>query len=434
MKTKLFTFTLLIACTAAATNEVQRSELTIGTNSYKNVTITKRTPVDAVVRYDGGIAKVKISDLPDDLKAQWLDTAEAAKFTQTETAEIAASKKRLQETEKAKADAFLKANFLQVGDRALPKAQRRRVSGVVQSVSGNGVLLRERFVRQIRAPAQRPGSYGEYRPVLRSEESFGKYIFVRHARAAATGSSSSFEAFDLAQTINVGGIQADLQVSEKARPEDVSKDWIVHFFDRCRLTSDEEMQKLWAKVLAGEAEQPTTFSKRTLDVIGTLEKFDAQNFELLCRFLWRLKHLPSPILYGFDMNSLKAMGLPFGRIQHLSELGLVSIRDGLAFTQHWDSSQQVVSYFGRHVEVTLPKGKAAMNVGLVMLTRVGLDLASICTVQPVDDYFDEVVNLWRNTYHYTVKEVPPPISQSGMIGSRDDISTKPPEAAPPVWG
>src|ERR1700674_3498245 len=38
-----------------------------------------------------------------------------------------------------------------------------------------------------------------------------------------------------------------------SKPEEVDDDWITHFFERCRLVSDAEMQSLWAKMLAGEA-------------------------------------------------------------------------------------------------------------------------------------------------------------------------------------
>ena len=54
--------------------------------------------------------------------------------------------------------------------------------------------------------------------------------------------------------------QALPQVEEKANPEIVEDDWITNFFDKCRIVADEEMQLLWAKVLAGEANSPETLS------------------------------------------------------------------------------------------------------------------------------------------------------------------------------
>ena len=37
-------------------------------------------------------------------------------------------------------------------------------------------------------------------------------------------------------------------LSENANPESIEDDWLVHFFDRSRIVSDEEMQTLWSKI------------------------------------------------------------------------------------------------------------------------------------------------------------------------------------------
>jgi hypothetical protein len=71
-------------------------------------------------------------------------------------------------------------------------------------------------------------------------------------------------------------------LEESSNPEKVEDDWIINFFDKCRIVSDEEMQSLWAKVLAGEANSPGTYSKRTVNFLGSLDKTDAQLFTSLC--------------------------------------------------------------------------------------------------------------------------------------------------------
>jgi len=67
-------------------------------------------------------------------------------------------------------------------------------------------------------------------------------------------------------------------VSEQATPQNIEDDWITNFFDKCRLISDSEMQNLWAKVLAGEANAPGKYSKRTVNLLAGLDKADAETF------------------------------------------------------------------------------------------------------------------------------------------------------------
>ena len=45
-------------------------------------------------------------------------------------------------------------------------------------------------------------------------------------------------------------------VTDGAKLQEIEDDWITHFFERARLISDNEMQKLWAAILAGQANAP----------------------------------------------------------------------------------------------------------------------------------------------------------------------------------
>jgi hypothetical protein len=48
--------------------------------------------------------------------------------------------------------------------------------------------------------------------------------------------------------------------------------------------------------LAGEANRPGSFSKRTLSTVSDLDKRDAEVFTTLCRFGWRIGTAPYPSL------------------------------------------------------------------------------------------------------------------------------------------
>ena len=79
--------------------------------------------------------------------------------------------------------------------------------------------------------------------------------------------------------------KAILAINEEAKPQDLQDDWIANFFDKCRLVSDEQMQVLWAKILAGEANSPGKFSKKTVNLVANLDKSDAEAFTRLCGFV-----------------------------------------------------------------------------------------------------------------------------------------------------
>lgn len=76
------------------------------------------------------------------------------------------------------------------------------------------------------------------------------------------------------------------QLTSSSTPQDMDNDWIMNFFDKCRIVSDEDMQLLWAKVLANEANSPGSYSKRTINSLASLDKTDAELFIVLCCFTW----------------------------------------------------------------------------------------------------------------------------------------------------
>ena len=46
------------------------------------------------------------------------------------------------------------------------------------------------------------------------------------------------------------------RVDEDSDPNSMDNDWTANFIEKCRIVSDDEMQDLWARVLAGEANAP----------------------------------------------------------------------------------------------------------------------------------------------------------------------------------
>ncbi|RPJ77282.1 MAG: DUF2806 domain-containing protein, partial [Alphaproteobacteria bacterium] len=113
------------------------------------------------------------------------------------------------------------------------------------------------------------------------------------------------------------------QVKDEAQPQNIEDDWITNFFDKCRLISDNEMQTLWSKVLAGEANSPGTYSKRTVNLLGSLDKADAFLFQSLCGFGWFFGNVV-PIIYEVEDEIYTKHGINFGALKHLDEIGLLS--------------------------------------------------------------------------------------------------------------
>jgi Protein of unknown function (DUF2806) len=78
---------------------------------------------------------------------------------------------------------------------------------------------------------------------------------------------------------------ASAQVAEDATPgepppdEKIAEDWRRKFTSFAEDISDQQMQTVWARILAGEFRQPGTFSYRTLRLVSELSPVIAATFE-----------------------------------------------------------------------------------------------------------------------------------------------------------
>ena len=61
-------------------------------------------------------------------------------------------------------------------------------------------------------------------------------------------------------------------------------DWTARFFDYVQDVSSEEMQKIWAKILAGEVETPGRTSLRTLSILRNMSQSEAKSFAGFMKF------------------------------------------------------------------------------------------------------------------------------------------------------
>ena len=183
-------------------------------------------------------------------------------------------------------------------------------------------------------------------------------------------------------------------LEEESSPQNVEDDWITNFFDKCRIVSDEDMQRLWSRVLAGEANTPGAFSKRTVNLLADLDKGDAELFMRLCGFGWEIGNV-APLVYDFHDEVYNRHGIEFASLNHLESLGLIQFNDITGFRRVKVPKKATVFYYGRRVELTFPKdADNDLQLGKVLLTRAGQELAPVCRSTPVDGFFDYVYDRW----------------------------------------
>lgn len=83
---------------------------------------------------------------------------------------------------------------------------------------------------------------------------------------------------------------------DNATPENINKDWLHHYINSSRDVGEEDLRKIWAHILAGEATKPGRFSKRTLDYLKNFSVNDCKLFEKFLPFI--LMHEDTAFFYN----------------------------------------------------------------------------------------------------------------------------------------
>lgn len=155
-----------------------------------------------------------------------------------------------------------------------------------------------------------------------------------------------------ANIMSVVAKAASLEEGREVEHSEPDHDWTARFFNEVQDVSSEEMQSMWARVLAGEVERKGSTSVRTLQVLKNLDQGTARLLRRLCSCCVYLpRRCPDaidarvPSLGGnAASNALEHYGFSFDQLNRLSEHGLI-----ISDYNSW--ARYVVTGDGRQVSV-----------------------------------------------------------------------------------
>lgn len=169
----------------------------------------------------------------------------------------------------------------------------------------------------------------------------------------------------------------ELQGHESVSDEPVDDDWIVRFFNIVKDVSNEEMQLIWSKILAGEISNSGNFSLRTLEAVRNLSRREAEVFRNILPFI-----IEGGGDYFVSSNAslLKRYELPYEDIMLLDECGLM-ISDGMLTLNIPVSGNSSLAHNGCCALLTeMVDGEKVFSFGVYSLTTAGRELYRILKI------------------------------------------------------
>jgi hypothetical protein len=204
-------------------------------------------------------------------------------------------------------------------------------------------------------------------------------------------------------------------LTETSKPKEMEDDWITNFFDKCRLISDSEMQSLWSRVLAGEANAPGSYSKRTVNFLSSLDKNDAELFSTLCTFGVRIGNVV-PLIFEVEADIYNKRQINFNSLIHLESIGLIQFNSVAGFVRKKLPKNITAFYHSTPINLEFQKEKDnELEIGQVLLTKIGHELAPICGSSPDPLFLEYVRTKWKTMGF--IKEAPTETNQEKPAGA-----------------
>ena len=214
---------------------------------------------------------------------------------------------------------------------------------------------------------------------------------------------------------------ADELQDKEVHDHDPDPDWTARFFDSVQDVSSEDMQKIWAKILAGEVESPGRTSLRTLDTLRNMTKKDAEMFRDICPFVIG----DGFVFYNDSVKDLSALAL--SNLLHLQDCDLVNLERGLESIRQWvEENYIVLDHLSGALMVTsngTPGGP--LRIPVVRLTACGRELSRL-SLQPVNMDYLQAFSKFLKSKDCQLKYLPNVVHlPDGMISYFRSITVEP---------
>jgi uncharacterized repeat protein (TIGR03899 family) len=180
--------------------------------------------------------------------------------------------------------------------------------------------------------------------------------------------------------------------------EPLDEDWTTRFFKIAEEVSNEEMQALWGKILAGEIKQPKTYSLRTLELIRNLSKLEANTFMKVANFAVKSENANFLFKTNDDKLLSNTYSINYGDIALLIEIGLIQPGDFVSYQmlQQSTDNQRVLTAGNVVIIAKVKANTPTIQMPVNVFTNAGNELLKLINPNPPFDYLTSIAKSIKN--------------------------------------
>lgn len=173
------------------------------------------------------------------------------------------------------------------------------------------------------------------------------------------------------KALEIGESEPDAKLPDDDTVIDLNPDWINTFTREAEDASSDELRERLARILAGEARSPGSFSRSTVRIVAELDKSTLESFQTI------LAHRVNDHIPKFNDFT---KGTLLNCAREAENAGLVSGLLGFMSKTITIPPSGSASYPGNQLALVIEgEPNATKNVACLLLTRTGSEIASLLT-------------------------------------------------------
>lgn len=174
---------------------------------------------------------------------------------------------------------------------------------------------------------------------------------------------------------------------EKVSDEPVDADWTNRFIGIVEDISDETLQDIWGRILAGEVKRPNSYSLRTLELLRNITKEEAELFVKASKY-----YIERDCIYTGDF------ALSLNETLLLGETGLINSEE---LTMNWnvEPNSKFNVIVDKQTLLILQNDSSrrfAINPSVRKLTKAGMEIMPLIEMQDRTAFYQSLARFFKS--------------------------------------
>jgi hypothetical protein len=171
--------------------------------------------------------------------------------------------------------------------------------------------------------------------------------------------------------------QTEYISDENVSDQPIEEDWFSRWRRNAEEVSDEKLRQIWAKMLAGEVQNPGMFSVSTINLLSLLGSIEAKLIEKYAR----------SVIFGSSLINLEGDAVPVDDLCALTDIGFLSRYQGnlglfRQASRAGNDQLRIIDCWNLAIVVETHNASDDLNVPVLNLSRAGIEILKLGTFRP----------------------------------------------------